>query len=68
MIWTDVSHGNPSQNRIMSNWWASMRKEIEMNINKGLKWIAVSIAVCFAIYITKSANCLWAFMFPLIVD
>lgn len=39
-----------------------------MNINKGLKWIAVSIAVCFAIYITKSANCLWAFMFPIMTD
>ncbi len=39
-----------------------------MNINKGLKWIAVSIAVCFAIYITKSASCLWAFMFPIMTD
>lgn len=39
-----------------------------MNINKGLKWIAVSIAVCFAIYKKKSASCLWAFMLPILTD
>lgn len=39
-----------------------------MNINKGLKWIAVSIAICFAIYITRSASRLWAFMFPILTD
>lgn len=35
-----------------------------MNINRAAKWIATSVAICVAVYITKSANCLWAFLIP----
>lgn len=27
-------------------------------------WIATGVAVCFAVYITKDASCLWAFLLP----
>lgn len=31
-------------------------------------WISVSLAVCFGIYITKSAWCLWAFLILIYVE
>jgi hypothetical protein len=33
-----------------------------------LAWIAVAIGVSVGIYFTKSAWCLWAFIFPLFIS
>ena len=41
---------------------------MKLKINTGIMWISTSIAVIFAIWITKSANPLWAFLIPLIAD
>ncbi len=30
-------------------------------------WIAVAIGVIFGLYFTKNANCLWAFLLPVMV-
>lgn len=31
-------------------------------------WISVGVAVSVGIYVTKSADCLWAFLIPLLVN
>ena len=41
---------------------------MKFEINAGLMWISVAVAVIFAIWITKSANPLWTFLIPAIVD
>lgn len=33
-----------------------------------IAWITVACAVCCGIYVTKSANCLWALVFPLFIN
>ena len=35
-------------------------------INKVAAWICATIAVLCGLYLTKSANCLWAFWIPFI--
>ena len=35
-------------------------------INKVVAWICTTIAILCGLYLTKSANCLWAFWIPLI--
>ena len=34
----------------------------------GMVWFAVAIAVSIGIYFTKSAWCLWAFIFPMSIS
>lgn len=41
---------------------------MKLKINTGLMWISVAVAVIFAIWITKSATPLWAFLIPLMAD
>ena len=41
---------------------------MKLKINTSIMWISTSIAVIFAIWITKSANPLWTFLIPAIVD
>ena len=41
---------------------------MNLKINTGLMWFSTSIAVIFAIWITKSAVPLWTFLIPLIAD
>ena len=31
---------------------------------KSVAWICTTIAVCTALYLTRNANCLWAFFIP----
>ena len=40
---------------------------MKLKINTGLMWISVAVAVIFAIWITKSATPLWAFLIPVMV-
>ena len=40
---------------------------MKLKINTGLMWISVAVAVIFAIWITKSAVPLWAFLISAIV-
>lgn len=37
---------------------------MNLKINTGLMWFSTSIAVIFAIWITKSAVPLWTFLIP----
>ena len=41
---------------------------MNLKINTGLMWFSVAIAVIFAIWVTKSATPLWAFLIPGMVD
>ena len=41
---------------------------MKLKINTGLMWISVAVAVIFAIWVTRSATPLWAFLMPAIVD
>lgn len=40
---------------------------MNLKINTGLMWFSTSIAVIFAIWITKSAVPLWTFLLPALV-
>lgn len=40
---------------------------MKFKINTGLMWISVAVAVIFAIWVTKSATPLWAFLLPALV-
>ena len=40
---------------------------MNLKINTGLMWFSTSIAIIFAILITKNATPLWAFLIPAIV-
>ena len=41
-----------------------MKKDMIMWIAFIMMWVSVSVAVCYGIYITKSAWCLCAFILP----
>lgn len=41
---------------------------MKLKINTGLMWISVAVAVIFAIWVTRSATPLWAFLLPLMAD
>ena len=40
---------------------------MKFKINTGSMWISVAVAVIFAIWVTKSATPLWAFLLPTLV-
>lgn len=40
---------------------------MKLKINTGLMWISVAVAVIFAIWVTRSATPLWAFLLPALV-
>ena len=41
---------------------------MKLKINTSLMWISVAAAEIFAIWVTRSATPLWAFLMPAIVD
>ncbi len=38
-----------------------------MNFAISVMWVSTSIAICYGIYITGSAYCLWGFVAPMLV-
>lgn len=40
---------------------------INDNTERSIMWISVSITIIIGLFITKSANCLWGFLIPLLL-